>query len=146
VLHPGLEPDQRKSLLRTHRPLGDLRHQGDVLSGREARDQIVELEHEAHVAPAIGRKTGVAEAGQLQVAEEQAAARGMIEPTHDVQERGLAAAGRAKKNDELAGPYLQVNALKGQNLHLAGDIALGQSLRGKDGVVHGQRALLASTR
>ena len=125
MIHPGFEPDQLESLLGTHRPLGDLRHQCDVLPGREARDQIVELEHEAHVAPAIRRETAVVEVGQLQVAEEKPAAGGMIEPAHDVQERGLATAGRPQEYDELPRPDLQVNALKRPHLHLTGAIALG---------------------
>jgi hypothetical protein len=68
MVHSGLVPDQRERVLRTHRPLGYLRHQGHVFSGCKARDQVVELEHEAHVAPAVGREPAVVEAGQLQIA------------------------------------------------------------------------------
>ena len=74
----------------------------------------------------------VVETSQLQVLEEQATAGGKIEPAHDVQQRGLAAAGRPEQDDDLTRPDLKIDALQGPHLHLARGVGLGQVLRGED--------------
>ena len=71
------------------------------------------------MAPAVGREPAVIEAGQLQIAKEQATARGMIEPAHDVQQGGLAAPGRTEQDNDFTAPDFQVNALQRVHLHFA---------------------------
>ena len=139
MVHARFEPDQCQGLLRAHRPLGNLRDERHVLLRRKARDQIVELKHKAHVAPAIGRETAVIEPGQLQISEEQVPAGGVIEPSHDVQQRRLAAAGRAEQDHHFSSPNLEIEALQREHLNLARRVGLGQVFRGEDGVGHGCR-------
>ena len=53
VVEPMVEADHPEGLLRRHRVLDDLGDERHVLARRQARDQVVELEHEADVRAAI---------------------------------------------------------------------------------------------
>jgi hypothetical protein len=50
VVAPRRQADPVDRLVDRHRVLDDVGDQGDVLAHRQARDQVVELEHEADVA------------------------------------------------------------------------------------------------
>ena len=44
MIHPVLEADERERFVRLHRMLRDLGDERDVFVGRQARNQVVELE------------------------------------------------------------------------------------------------------
>lgn len=76
-------------------------------------------------APIIGQLP-VTQAGKLEVLEEQLAADWMIEPARDVEQRGFAAAGRAKQHHHLPLRDPEIDIVQGVDLHFAGDVGLGQ--------------------
>ena len=83
----------------------------DVLEDREPREEGVLLEDDA----AVG-----AGARDLLAVHQDAALRGLLEATDDVQERGLAAAGRPDDAHELVLVDVEVGAVEGNHLALAG--------------------------
>jgi hypothetical protein len=56
VIEPLAQPDQSQCIRRGHRVLDELGDEGDVLARRQARNEVVELEHETNVAPAVRRQ------------------------------------------------------------------------------------------
>ncbi len=89
-----------------------------VLLGRQRREQVVGLEHEADVAAAqVGEFFGVEPFRAVAGDGELARAR-RHDAAEDRQQRGLAAAGGAHQQRQLAGVELQVDAL--QRAHLDG--------------------------
>ena len=73
------KPDQPERVDRVHRRFGDLGHQCHVLTCRETRDQIVELEHEADMLPAKAGDLAVILHGEV-VIEEVDGARAYVAP------------------------------------------------------------------
>ncbi len=61
------EADQSQRVVRQHRRLRDLGHQRDVLARGEARNQVVELKHEADMLAAIAGQFRLAGPGELVV-------------------------------------------------------------------------------
>ena len=88
-------------LLRIQGIPADLGGQLHILQGGEVLHQVVELEHEADVIPAVGGQlpAGVA-ADQLAVHGDGALVAG-VHASQDVQHRGFACAGGAYDDDEL---------------------------------------------
>ena len=119
VAHAVLQSDERQRLLGAHGVLGDLGDESDIFARRQARYEIVELKHEAHVFPAVGREAAIVEPGQLQFIEEEMAAGRAIESSHDVQERRLSASRRAEHHDHFSGGYLKVQIMQRTHFNLA---------------------------
>src|SRR5262245_24216432 len=65
MVHALGQVHQLQGLLRPHRLAADLRDQGDVLAGRQAGDEVVELEDEADVLAAVAGQGCVVVGGQL---------------------------------------------------------------------------------
>src|SRR5215470_4305530 len=121
-----VQADERQGLVWTHWLVRDLSYQRDVLISGEARDQIVELEDEPDMLPAIGGERAVIEPGQFEVLEEDAAAGRLIEAADDVQERRFSAARWAEQHDHLAGPNIEIETVQRMNFDLAGNVGLGE--------------------
>ena len=81
---------------------GDEQRQLDVLDGAEHRQQVVELEDEAHLAGAELRALVVGQLVDVLAVDEDQAAIDGVEAAQAVEERRLAAAGRAHDRDHLA--------------------------------------------
>ena len=97
VLEP-FEADELEELhgsppLRRADPAGDLAPDDRIGEDRAPRQQAVGLKHETAVAARAAHRAPV---------EQHVARACRLEPGHDAQERGLAAAGRADHRDELA--------------------------------------------
>jgi hypothetical protein len=69
MVQPAFQADQRQRLRGVHRILRDLGDQGDVFERRERCHQIVELEDESDMRPAIFGQRPLIEAGQFAVLE-----------------------------------------------------------------------------
>ena len=136
MVHARFETDHGKGLFGTHWALGNLRNERDVFLGCQARDQIVELKHEPHMASAIGRQPSVIQPGEFQISEKKLTARRMIEPAHDVQQRRFSTAGWTKQNDHLSSEDFQVDRPQGVDRHLAGRVGLCQGSCAEDRVSH----------
>src|SRR5687767_12669679 len=96
------EPDDLECRFRRHRVLRDLGDERGVLAGGEARNQVVELKHEAHVLASIARELGVVRRREIAVAIANAPRRRHVEPAENVEERRLAAPRGAEEHEELA--------------------------------------------
>jgi hypothetical protein len=86
------QADEHQRIFRGHRIERDFSHQRHVLEGREAGDQVVELEYEADVLTPVPRQAVVIQPGQLVIEEPRFAAARRVEPAKDVEQSGLAAA------------------------------------------------------
>jgi hypothetical protein len=53
MTHAALQTHDRKGLVGMHGIVCDFSDQRDIFIGREARDQVVELENETDVPPAV---------------------------------------------------------------------------------------------
>ena len=74
----------------------------DVLDDRVLRQQVVRLKDEAEVGAADLGELVVVHPGDVDVAQEVVAAGRPVEAAEDVEERGLAGAGRPHEGDEVA--------------------------------------------
>ncbi len=81
-------------------------------------DQVEVLEHEADVLALQLGQALLAGPGHFLAHEFQAAFAGRVDQAHDVQQGGLAAAGRAGDGDELAEADLHRYGVDGACLHL----------------------------
>jgi hypothetical protein len=112
VVQALAQAHQGQGLLRPHGRPGDLGHRRHVLAGRQAGDQVVELEHEAHVIAPVGSWLLVG-GREVAVQVEHLPRRGRIQPAQDVQQGGFAAAGRPQQHHQFPRAELQVDAAQG---------------------------------
>jgi hypothetical protein len=133
------EPDAIEGLLRPHRTLRDVRHERHVLARREARDQVVELEDEAHVLSPEARALGLSAGGEVVVAEADRSARRHVEAAEDVEQGGLAAARGTEQHHELAAQQVDVHVAQRVHLDLAHAVDLAELAGAEDRLV-GARA------
>jgi len=98
-----------------------------VLDRAQARNQVVELEHEADVLAAELRQLRLVGAIQPVVAVPDFPAAGYVQPAEDVEQRGLATAGGTQQHHELAAVQGQVDAAQRVHLDVAHPVHLGQA-------------------
>ena len=119
---------------------GDRERQRDVLGDVEQRDQVERLEDEAGpVAPQPGRVI-VRQLADGLALEDDLAARRLVEPAEDLEERRLARAGRPHEGHELAGVDRQAHPAEGLDGGRTERVGLGQVAGFEDG---GHRRSLA---
>src|SRR5690606_37348377 len=97
-----------------------------VLLRVERRHQVVELEHEADVVTAPVRQLSRAHGVDALAVDLDLPAAGRVQPTDQVEQRGLAGAGRAHQRDEIAFRDFQVDAVQHFDLLRAALVALGE--------------------
>jgi hypothetical protein len=85
MMQSVLESNEGKRLVRAHGVLSDFRDKGDIFKSRKTRNQVVELEDEADVLPAIGRKFSVSQSDQITIPKKEMTARRVIETTYDIE-------------------------------------------------------------
>src|SRR5213079_1742380 len=73
------------------------------LERRQLAEQVVKLENEADVLPPVAHEPRLAAREQLLTPEEDTARGGPLERAQEVEERGLADAGRAHERNDLVG-------------------------------------------
>jgi hypothetical protein len=88
---------------------GDQRGERDVLQRREVLDEMEELEDQAHVAAAQPGQPGAAQLLGADTGERDRALVRPVQARDQVQQGGLAAAGRPHQRDELPGPHREVD-------------------------------------
>ena len=104
----------------------------DVFAGRQAGDEIVELEDEADVISAVASEARVVELGELPVAVKDRSASRRVEPAQNVQQRALAASRRAQQDDEFAPIKIEIHAPQRMHVDFAHVVDLGDPACGKD--------------
>src|SRR5213079_2858886 len=80
------------------------------LERRQLAEQVVKLENEADVLPPVAHEPRLAAREQLLTPEEDTARGGPLERAQEVEERGLADAGRAHERNDLARAHDQTRA------------------------------------
>ena len=114
---------------------GEQQRQLDIAFGREHRHQIVELKYESHMArPPMG-ELAVRQLVDALTADRNLALVRPVEPADEIQERGLAGAGRTHERQELAGRHLEIEAMQYLDALLAALVALDDVAEG-DGAGH----------
>ena len=83
------------------------------MPGRQVWQQVEELEDEADAAPAYQRQLTLAEPGQVASLEQDSTTTGPVQPAHQVQQGGLAGAGRADDGDKASLRHLQADVIDG---------------------------------
>ena len=97
------QTDQAERLFRCHRLLDDLGDQRDVLAGRQAGNQVVELKDETDVRPAVLRERRLVGRRQVLLAVHDLPGRRHVEASENVEQGRFAAAGRTQQDHELTG-------------------------------------------
>ena len=120
ILQPILQPDLAQHLCRVERMLAQLRRDLNVFERRQVLDQVIELEHEAHVAAAILRELTAVVAGDVPPVELHGAARERVHTAEDIQQRRLARARRTHDHADLALLDRKARVVQRGDLHLAG--------------------------
>jgi hypothetical protein len=87
VVAPGRQAHALDRFVHRHRVHGNVGDERQVLAHRQAGNQVVELEHEAHMLAPVGGEVLLAGARQRRVAEAHLAAAGHVQPAQDVQQR-----------------------------------------------------------
>mmetsp|Transcript_67299 Transcript_67299/g.186139 ORF Transcript_67299/g.186139 Transcript_67299/m.186139 type:complete len:242 (-) Transcript_67299:1016-1741(-) len=121
-----LQRDGRALPALAGRQLGQQQRQLDILLRRQRRHQVVELEHEADLGrPPFGQGR-TRELVDALTAHGDGTAAGRVQPTHQIEQRGLARARGPHQRQELALLHVQVDVV--QHLHrlLAPGVDLGQ--------------------
>ena len=106
-----------------------------IARGIQGRHEIVELEDEADIVPAIVRQLGIVHRRQILVPEPHRALARPIESADDVQERGFAAAGRTEEHDDFPCGKFQIDTAQGMDRRIALAIDLGQAFRAVNAAV-----------
>ena len=107
----------------------------DVVEQVQVGDQVEALEDEADLAVAQARAGVVAEVADVFAVEQVGAAGEGFQQAGDVEEGGLARAGRPGDGDELAFLHVQVQRAQGVGLHLLGAEDLGDGVHFEHGGV-----------
>jgi len=94
----------------------DVRHERDLLTRGEARDQIIELKYKPDVLASVARQRAVVRGDRIVIAKVYLAARWIIEPAENVQEHGLPAAqwpeDRGRRRDASGKPWWSAHACR----------------------------------
>ena len=118
---------------------GAARHdhrQLEVLDGRDARNEIVELKHEADFAKAIHLEGAFVHAADVGAIDLHASARRPIDAAEQIEQCRLAAAARPHDGDGLAVLHLPVDALQRLDVFSRGLVNLADL---RDGDIHAAR-------
>jgi len=109
---------------------------GHVLERGGACEQVEALEHEADATVADLGAARVAEVADVQAGELVDAGVGLVEQPEDVEQGGLARAGRAQDRHPLARADLEVDAVQDGHGHLPAAVGAGQAPGAQDRRAH----------
>ena len=100
-------------------PAAQVERKGDVFLAGEGRKQIEELEDEADFVAADAGEFVVGESGEGNAVQGDFAGGGLVEGANEIEESGLARAGRADEGDHFASGDVQVHAVEREDFALA---------------------------
>ncbi len=132
MVHPCAEADHFECFLGRHRVAGDAGDERDIFPGGETGDEVVKLEDEANaVSTEEGERVFIRAVERPAFVDEISRSR-HVEAAENVEQGGFPAAGCAEQADELAGVELDVHAVEGDHVELAGVIDLADTARFED--------------
>src|SRR3954468_310482 len=108
---------------------GDVGGDIDVAGSSQSGKQIELLEYKADTAAAKARALGVGQRAEILAIDHYPAAGRAGEATQNIEESGLAAAGRTYDGDELALLHRERDAAQGRHVYLTDAVDLGDVLR-----------------
>ena len=118
VVHAIAQFDQGECVFRCHGVGGDVRDQGNVFTGGEARDQVVELENEPHCIAAVAGQGSVVRVGEVGGAKEKGATGHPVESAEDIEQGGFSAARSSEQYHKFALEEIQINPVEGPYLDI----------------------------
>ncbi len=135
VIGPPGEPHEVERLIGRERRPCEIGHQRHVLARGQARDEVVELEHEADVFAPVRSQRRLPRSGERASTERDLSRRRDIQAAEEVEQGGLPAPGRTEQDGELSLLQRETDATEGRNLDLPQAIGLLESV-GFEDVLH----------
>ena len=142
VLRPLFQTHLFQHLPRIQGPGRELRRDLDVLQRREIRDQVIELEHKAHVVPTVGGELGFIKGRDLLPVDGHAAVGEAIHPAQNVQERGLPGAGFPDDHADLAPLDVKTRVMQRRHGHFPRLIDLPHPVKADESLRHGNTSFI----
>src|SRR5581483_2288432 len=127
VIEAAVKPDEREGFARIERMDGDFIDESNVFENGEARNEIVELEHEADMLPPIAGQLGFACADEIMIAPPRFSGCRRIKPAEDVEQGRFARSRRSKQHHKFTLEDVEIDVAKGMHLDLSHRIGLAQS-------------------
>lgn len=142
VLRPLLQAHLFQHLPRVQGPGRELRRDLDVLERREIRDQVIELEHKAHVVSAVGGELGFIKGRDLLPVDGHAAVGEAVHPAQNVQEGGLPGAGFPDDHADLAPLDVKARVMQRRHGHFSRLIDLPHPVKADESLRHGNTSFM----
>jgi hypothetical protein len=126
VRQPAIELDERQQLAGAlvdffSRPAAQVERKADVLDAGERRQQVEELEDEADLVPPHSGQVIVGQVGEAFPVDADLTGGWPIESADEIQECGLAGAGRPDDGDHLAARDREGDGVEGDDVAFAGE-------------------------
>ena len=129
ILHALSQTHLPQHRFRIERIPADLCGKLDIFFGSQVAHQIVELEHESHVIPTVGSQLLFIIGRDLGAVQPRTAAGEGVHAAEDVEDGGLAGAGRPDDHTEFPSPDLKADIMQRFDLQLARPIDLPDILK-----------------
>ena len=137
VLRPLLQAHLLQNLPGVQCPGRELRRDLDVLERREIGDQVIELEHKAHVVSAVGGELAFIKGRDLLPVDSHAAIGEAVHPAQNVQEGGLPGAGFPDDHTDLAPLDVKTRVVQRRHGHFPRLIDLPHPVKADESLRHG---------
>ncbi len=98
--------------------------ESDILAAAQVVEQVIGLEDNTHRVPAVAGEIAIAERAEIAALDRDPALITAVEPSDDVEQGRLAAAGTAHQRDEVTRGDFEVDAL--ENIHPRARISLAK--------------------
>ena len=120
VVQPLAQPHAAQGLGGVQRVAADLAGKFHVFQCGQVLHQVVELEHKAHIVPAVGGQLPGGKAAHVAAVQPDVALVAVVHAAQNVQQGGLARAGGPHDDAELALVHIEIQVVCGSDLHTAG--------------------------
>ena len=129
VVQPLSQTHAAQGLFGVQRVAADLAGQLHVLQCGQVLHKVVELEHKAHVVPAVGGELSGGKVAHVLAVQPDIALVAAVHASKDIQQGGLACAGRPHDDAELPLIHIEIQVVCGGDLHTAGLIVFANVLK-----------------
>ncbi len=146
MIEPFRHPDHCERGLGRHRAVGQFGNQLHVLTSREARNQVVELEHEPDGFAAEPSEFPIIVRREVVIEEPDPAGGREVEPAEDVEEGGFAASRWPQNHHQLAPVQLEIDLAEGGHFDVAEMKVFDSSLAENTGSVGGGAMVMTQSR
>ena len=120
VVQPLAQPHAAQGLGGVQRVAADLTGKLHVFQRGQVLHQVVELEHKAHIIPAVGGQLPGGKAAHVAAVQPDVALVAAVHAAQNVQQCGLARTGGPHDDTELALVHIEIQVVGSSDLHTAG--------------------------